>query len=700
MDAPDCAESAAAIWPAPEMYARTLILPACLILTLGCGPTALRPAEGAAGTTLALGGQATRRVETFTDLEEVRAVVALGGFVYVATDAGLLRFDASGTGAFVEGLPSENVTGLAIDEQALLVATADGMFRLEGEAITPVEGVPRIGHLTDMAKAADGTVWLCGLGGLARKVGTQWETFGEPVRCTDLAPTPEGALWAGTTAGLWFIEDDVIREHPISGGIPDGNVREIVPVLPGQIMAILQGPNDARLGFWDGERWYGYTLRGLDGQAVGLVRRGHDVLLVSQRRIVAISPRGDGVPLEPLSRQEGTVRSFRARTQPAAEHQPGPLPGPEVLEEPKRLAEVPENRPSVDAPEFRARLLDVELPGLAYAAFVQGADAFLAISNGGVLQLPAEGAPRRLRSFTLVPEAELQVATDPGGTVWVLSRENHLAKFVNGRLRRSVLSEGHVAQALTTSPEGAVLVTRAPEQGPNVVHVFSNRGTSWSPLLQRTLELPTELVSIPFAGADPDGRIWLALEVRREDGAGHRMRGAAVVDPNEEAVIYHHRGADREAGGLPLPDEISAVAFDTDNAWFASLSGLVRVGASQAVVFGEARGVRGEVVTDAAVGSDVIWVASAEGLGRYDRSEFDYGQPANVQTSRPTKLAMDLDGHLWATSSRGLVLHEGDQWVVLGRGQGLPEIELRDVEVDGTGRVWILGEDRVMILER
>jgi sugar lactone lactonase YvrE len=680
-------------------HLRSVPVFAFLIVALGCGPTALRPETGG-GSTVSLGGQSSRRVETLTDLEEVRAVVTADGLVYAATDSGLLRFDASGAGAFVEGLPSDDVTGLAQDEGGLLVATGAGMVRLAGEEVTPVEGVPRIGHLTDMVKAADGTVWLCGLGGLARRTEARWETFGEPVRCTDLAPTPEGTLWAGTTEGLWYVEGDVIREHPISGGMPEGYVREIVPVLPGQILAILQGPNDAQIGYWDGERWYGYTLRGLEGQAVGLVRRGRDVLLVSQNRVLAIAPRGEGVPLEPLHAEEGTVRSFRARTQAADEHPPGELPGPDALAEPKPLADVPDNRPSVDAPGFRARPLEVELPGLAYDAFVQGADAFLAIANGGVLQLPAEGMPRHLRSLTLVPERDLQVATDPSRTVWMLSRDRQLAKFVNDRLRRSPLPEGHVAQALATGPEGAVLVTRVPEEGPNVVQLFVHRGSSWSPLVRRTLELPTELVGVPFAGVDADGKVWLALRVRRESGSGERMRGAAVIDPNVEQVVYHHRGADRAAGGLPLPDEISAMDFDTDNAWFASLSGLVRVGASQAVVFGEARGVRGEVVTDAVVGSGVIWVASAEGLGTYDRSAFDYNQPARVQEARPTRLAMDLSGHLWATSNDGLVLHEGEEWTLLDADDGLPDAALNDVEVDAAGRVWILAEDRVMVLER
>lgn len=672
-----------------------------LILTIACGPTALRPQETT--QTLALGGASIRRVETLTDLEEVRGVAVHAGFVYVATDVGLLRYPEDGvTLEIVDGLPGDDIRGITVDGDGLLIAVGADLVHYEAGTVTPIESSPRLGGIVDMDRTSDGTVWVCGLGGVARRGESgSWEIFGEPAQCTTLEPTPEGQLWVGTTAGLWYIEGDVVREHPISGGMPEGYVRSVVPVLPETALVLLQGPNDSQIAYFDGDadHWYAYTLRGLEGQAVGMVRRGGQALLVSQNRVLTIGRTGEGVPLVPLATSAATIRSYRARLQPASQHEPGELPGRDVLKEPSHLADVPDNHPTVHAPPFLARPLEIDLPGRAYHAFVVGSDAFLAIANGGVLELPHEGPPRPLLSRTLVPEEDLQLATDPSGRVWTLSREGHLAKFVNDRLRRVRLPGGNIAQAVATGPQGAYLVTMVEGQ-PNMVRVFNNTGRGWNVVAERTLEVPTSLVSVPFAGVAVDGKIWMAVRIVREDGEGTRVRGAAVIDPNAEAVVYHHRGADRDAGGLELPDEISAVDFDTENAWFSSLSGLVRVGTSQAVVFGEARGVRGEVVMDAVVGNDVIWVASAEGLGRYDRNAFDYGQPANVHAMRPTKLAIDLSGHLWSTSNRGLILHEGDEWVVLDADSGLPTTSLRDVEVDEAGRVWILAEDRIMVLER
>jgi hypothetical protein len=668
----------------------------CALFLIACGPTALRD-EGSSAS-LSIGGSA-RRIETLTDLEEVRDVVNLDGIVYVATDVGLFRFASSeAPPEVIEGLPDNDVRALVEDDGAIIVAAASGMARLTDAGLEPITGAPNVGHLMDLARTADGTIWLCGLGGVARRTSTGWETFGEATRCTTLAPTPEGHLWVGTMAGLWLVEGDVIREHAISGGIPDGYVRSIVPVLPGKIFAIVQGPNDAKLAYWDGARWYGYTLRGLSGQLVGLVRRGNDVLLVTQHRLVEISPAGTGVGLVPLSNSEGTVRSFRATLTPADRPRAGETPSPDVIEEPRSIAEFEQGGPTITAPPFRARPIDVELPGLAYAGFVSGSDAFLAIANGGVLRLPARGSPSNLRTRSLVPEEDLQIATDGASTVWALSRDRSLTKFVNGRLRRANIPAGLVPQALASGPGGGYLAALEPSAGATAVRIFHNPGAGWRPFAERTMEIPVD--RIPIMGVGPDRRVWIALSTPNETQAGSRVRGFAVIDAENEAVVYHHRAANREAGGLPVPDEVNELEFDTEgNAWIGSLSGLVRVDANQAVVFGESRGVRGEVVTDVAI-SSILWVASAEGLGSYDRTRFDYAQPPVVQSARPTRLATDVSGNVWAASSRGLLFHGEEGWVMLGEDAGLPSTDLVDVETDGSGRVWVLSTDRIMLLER
>jgi hypothetical protein len=546
----------------------------------------------------------------------------------------------------------------------------------------------------DLAIQSDGTAWLCTLSGLLRRQGDAWARFGDPFVCTTLAATPEGHLWVGTAQGILYVQGDVVREHPVSGGIPEPYVRAIVPVLPGQILALLQGPSRAQIGYWDGSQWYGYTLPGVEEPVVGLVMRGGaDVTLITRDRAWTIAPTGtSGTALRPLSARPGNVRSFRATF--STDSSPPPEVDPSrVLRPLQRLADVPTSGSMPSAPPLVATAVGEPLPGHHYRAFQADERAFVAASNRGIVELLRRGEPRRYRSRSLVPESDLQVATDTTGAVWVRGRGNQMAKWVDGRLRRLVFPDDIAPQAIASSARGAFLAALVP--GTRTVRIFVAEGSGFRPLLERTLQPP--IASIPFFGVAPDGKFWLAISVPREDGSTV-TRGAAVLDPSSEAVVYHHRGAPH-GQGLPLPDEISAITFDgAGNAWFATLSGAVRVEEYQAIVFGEARGVRGEVVTDIASGAGRMWIAAAEGLGSYAERRFDFAQPAVVRQHRPVALASDAAGHLWAAGPAGLLQYDGTTWYHYGAAEGLPFESLLDVEVDGANRVWLLAEEAVLVL--
>lgn len=675
-----------------------------LAVLAACGATGSVRGGGTTPRLATAGG--ARRVLALTDLEEARDVASAPSATFVATDSGLLVYPSTteseggpprepGRITRAEGLPSDDVTAVALDaDGTALVATAAGLARVQGQTASAVADVPPHARAMDLVVTRDGTAWLCTLSGLLRRQGGTWARFGDPFQCTTLAPTPEGQLWVGSTSGVLYVEGDVVREHPVSGGIPEGYVRSIVPVLPGQILALVNGPQRAQLAFWDGSSWYGYTLPGLEEPVVGLAMRGGaDATLVTRDRAFAIAPTGGGTAFRALGATPGNVRSFRATTSTDATP-PAEVDASRALRGPQPLADVPQSGPTVRAPTLIAIPLALDLPGGMYRALQSGEHAFAAVGNGGLVELPRRGAPRALRSRSLVPETDLQTATETRGGVWVRARSGEIAKWVEGRLRRLQLPDEVAPQAIASGPRGAYLA--ALERGTATVRIFVSESGSWRPFLSRTLEVqPT---AIPFMGVDPQGRIWLAIEITREDGVGTRTRGAAVLDPNVEIVVYHHRAAP-QGQGLPLPDEISAMTFDGDgNAWFASLSGAVRVEEHQAIVFDETRGVRGEVVTDVASGSGRMWIAAAEGLGSYADREFDFHQPAIVREHRPSALATDASGHLWAAGSSGLLQYDGSAWALLGSADGLPTESLEDVEVDGAGRVWLLADDAVIVL--
>lgn len=650
-------------------------------------------------------GTSRRTVRELTDLEDARGVAIVGEQTYVATDDGVLVYageDLPTRLSRSEGLPSDDVVAIAADaDGSVLVATSAGLASIRGGAVEAVLGAPATTRITDLAVMPDGTAWVCSLSGLARRSGSgesvTWVRFGEPFVCTTLAPTPEGQLWAGGTNGILYVDGETVREH--TGGMPERYVRAIVPVLPGQILALLAGPSRSLFGYFDGEHWYGYTLPGAgDELAVGLVGGGADTYLVLEDHVFLVGPTGVGTSLRPTHSSAATVTSYAATLTPAAEvPMPESVDAGEVLRPVQAMASALATPPSGRVPALVARSLELGVPGL-YRALDSGDRVFGAVANGGIVEL-GRTLGARLLSRSLVHAEDLQVATGDGGEIWVRGRDGDLGKWQDGRLRRLNLPADLVPQCIATGPNGVYLVTLV--AGTSNVRIFTTTSTGFTTLVERTLAMPTALEAIPFVAVAPDGRLWMGVRAAREDGSGSRMWGAAVIDPPTERIVYHRRGVDyATTGGLPMPDEVSGVTFDSaGNAWFAALTGAVRVEAAQAIVFDETRGVRGDVVTDVAGGHGGMWIAAAEGLGTYIDRRFDFIMPEIVASHRPVALAIDGHGHLWAGGRYGLLHYDGTNWSHVDAATGgLPLADVRDVEVDGRDWVWLLGEDRIVVL--
>jgi hypothetical protein len=573
--------------------------------------------------------------------------------------------------------------------------------------VSPFSDAPPVGKVTTLVLADDGTLWAGGVEGLARYGDGAWSRFGEQAAITTIVKTPEGNLWVGTTSGLFYVEGDVIREHGIDRGIPEAYVRSIVPVRPGEILALVQGPTDSKIAYWNGDRWFSYTVN-LDAPAVSLVQRGTDYLLITPQNAFAIEPEvGSGaVRLMPLSISDVRgVRSFGARIMSVEELDPPPdgqEPPSDVSREPLRLALVPENHPTMDAPPFGIRPVSVEMPEQTYWARSVSEDLFLADMNRGVSKLDARGAKSDFRSLDLVSERDLQIAIDASQNTWVLSADRSLAIYRDGRLSRVPAPEGVQVQCLSNGPDGAYVMTRVSDQA-STVRLYRVSGDGWTQQFERELTVDPPLTGVEFFGMTDEREIWAGLRVVNEMGESPRMRGVAVFREQGD-IIYHHRAADPEAmpGSLRMPDEVENIDLGMPNyAWFPSLLGAIRVGNSQAVVFGEARGVRGEVVSDLAVGdNERVWIAAAEGVGYYENSTFEFRLPQDVQQSRPLSLALDSGGNVWAAGPNGVAFHDGTNWHRLTEETGLPTNSLVDVEVDAADRVWLLATDRLMIFSR
>lgn len=680
-------------------------------LLAGCGPRQL--STDTTAHTLAIGGS-DRRITTMTDVDRVRDMAATEETFYAATDRGLLTYPMTGEATptritHAEGLPSDDVTSVFVgSEGTVLVSTSAGLATVRDGHATSVASAPPIGKIADVAITGSNTVWACGRGGLARlKAGQNgWVLFGENTQCTRLAVSSEGSLWVGTTTGMWLVEnEEIVREHSQTRGIPEPYVADIAPLAHGQVMALLRGPSSTLLGYWNGHHWYGYTLEGFTPKVLSLVTVGSRVMMITQgHAFVIASGQGEGVPLVALNAsEEFGVRSYRGRiTESAAVVVPEG--NGEPFRAPSTMAEIPTGHPTIDAPHLEASPSSISVPDGLYAVYAHGSAFFLADQNRGIVHLQADGTTRSLHTNDLVSSTYLQVATDNSQRTWLVTKNGDLVQLDDdGGLRRMPLPENVHALAIANGEGGAHLLARVGDTG-SVVRVYRADSGRWTQLLERTLHTATEFVGCPMMGVGPGGVVWAVVEVRREGEEGTRPAGVVVLDPSVETVTYHHRGATPATdgpGALSMPDEITGLDFSENSAWFASLEGAVRVGNMQAVVFGEARGLRGEVVSDlAAAPGGKLWVASAEGVGAYQNGTFDFSLPAVVQQARPIALAVDTAGNLYCAGPRGAVYYDGHAWQTLTEQTGFPTNALRDVRIDGRDRVWFLTEDRVIVFTR
>ena len=323
------------------------------------------------------------------------------------------------------------------------------------------------------------------------------------------------------------------------------------------------------------------------------------------------------------------------------------------------------------------------------------------------------------------------MASDARGQTWILSDDQQLGRWDEDHFDLVDGPANYMVHALAADEAGVIIACVSSE--PNVVTLFRRSGDTWTQALVRTLSFaaptppPAQIQAKPeqdeppapdpVAGqsAMPAERLaalthlavrgdeaWLGLRI--SDHQEERQRGVVVLSFASDALVYHHANAEGP-GAFRMPDEFENIDLgDAGMAWFSTVVGAVRLGNSQAVTFGEARGVRGEVVSDVLVApANKIWLAAAEGPGVYFRQAFEFRMPNDVIAHRPTSLALSSNGDMWGAGTSGLLRYRARAWSVfaegvLGEGRAITDTAFFAIEGDAGGRVWALGRDALWII--
>lgn len=164
------------------------------------------------------------------------------GTLWAGTDGGgLLRYSGGVFRSYTapDGLTNEFVRAIAETHDGVLwVGTDDGLFRLDGDRLTRVDGVGKVPKLAVHAIREDqgGNLWVGGSrflrihGSDCREY--QLEGYGSASRVKSIAETSDGTIWVGTVSGL----------QKLSHASRDDARIEKVPDITSTVRSLLEDP--------------------------------------------------------------------------------------------------------------------------------------------------------------------------------------------------------------------------------------------------------------------------------------------------------------------------------------------------------------------------------------------------------------------------------------------------------------------------
>ncbi len=164
-------------------------------------------------TALAQYGYQSWQTDTGLPQNTVHAIVqGRGGFLWIATEGGLVRFDGvefrTYTRADTPGLPSDLIDDLMEDRAgAVWISTSGGLARMQRDKVEPFgpgKGIPTT-QVWRTFEDKNGGVWALTASGLFRIEGDHAEGIALDAALTEnsrMVEGPDGSLWLGTADGL------------------------------------------------------------------------------------------------------------------------------------------------------------------------------------------------------------------------------------------------------------------------------------------------------------------------------------------------------------------------------------------------------------------------------------------------------------------------------------------------------------------
>ncbi|MBL8633714.1 MAG: hypothetical protein JNM40_10855 [Myxococcales bacterium] len=663
----------------------------------------------------------------------------------------------------IDGLPADRIEGIALDQKGgVWVTTSKGVGHFASGSWTKYPKAPVGDLVAGIVVTPDGdNVWVGGSDGLARLKDGQWERYAAGTTVTSLVHDGGSGVWIGTSGkGIMRVVKQDMLQYGMAEGNDIDNVRAMVADANGSLLSVGDGPGGQRVAFFDGNRFWSYRVD--NANVIEWVQRvGSDLFLGAGQSVWTMkrvatpaeirgpvkftysgSPSLGAPKAQPLA---GMLVKEAAPPPPPPEAAPPPPPVDPKAKGGKKdkggkktsalFAPSTETyaastqtehatahagprpvRPWLvagpggaggSAPLFDTDLVDVRLPDGITTVSADADSLYVGTRFLGVMRIQ-KGKQTPLRLFDLTAGAErLSVACVNNNDCYVATGGTQAWRFDGQTFEVTNVDpeKGSHVLSVVRDPMGAVIALHRGATS-RVVRIsrVGSKG-DWAPVGLTPLEVPTGVPDLSFANFSPKGQLWVGLRyVDKEQDA--RAYGAAEVYVDDGRVVYHRqRPTGAQPGvsqGVNVPSDVTAIAWKgSSEAWLASGAGAVRLVDNKTVkVFTENDGLESELVHDVIEGlSSQIWIATSRGIGVWDgnRWAFPKEPPYNVKASALTR---DPDGRIWIGTDRGViqVLSEKRTYQI-GTRSGLLDDKILNMGVDVRGRVWVLTEKGISVIE-
>ncbi|BCS35041.1 histidine kinase [Luteitalea sp. TBR-22] len=606
-------------------------------------------------------------VTTWTRAEGLRSsrITALAqtrdGFIWVGTDAGLVRFDGVRFERVDQGIPTVNISALgAASDGALWIGTTTGhVIRLADGASSRVDaaaGAPR-GYVETIVEGPDGRVWVGTAAGLAVYESGVWHpaaltSASASARVLSVAPDAHAA-WVGTNEGLVRWPAPTARLAPPADGCR-GIIRSVVTLGSGAIwVADMAG-----------------SVRSIDTRC----------------RSTATLQEGPTRPWRLLQDRDGALwvgtlgQGLWRIAQPAQASSPeafdaGVFPDDRIT----ALLEDREGNLWVGTDAGLARVTDGPATtfgppeGLSSSfinSVVAAPDGSILVGSPGGVDRIRDGRVRQLMSG----EA-MGLALDATGRLWIGRREG-VSVLDTARASAPSIVSRDATRAIVLTGDGASGVWIG-DWGLGALH--------WTTAGLRRIALGPAGTRVSAAELDRHGRLWLGLTeggIVRVDGAG-----ASPVSIDD-----------------PLPGGgITDIHEDREGAlWVAAVTGVIRIDPSGAVrAFDRRHGLPdGPIVSIVDDRHGDLWLTGVFGVARVQRGPLIARSPAGIEPHAVT--VFDVDGFRASptagASPRAVIDGRGDLWVATTRGVVRVDLDrLREARAGPPVRLLTLQHDGTLV---